>query len=488
MALRVLHILQALSDGGASRALFALTKYLGADFQHTALSIAPNKLGRQTEKLAAEHKVTHVVSRDLSSIHRCISEADVVLVHWWNNPELGELFSQQLPAARYVGWFHVGGHVSPQIITDEVIDFFDVAVACSPHTFASPSFMTARKKRLVPEIRMVYGPADFARVEGVSPIPHQGFNIGYVGTVDFLKMHRDFVSLSSSVKIPQVKFIVCGTGGAEAVIKSEAAAQGVDHQFELRGYVEDIRPVLASLDVYGYPLCPENYSGSELNLQEVMKVGIPPVVFSYGGVSKLVINGYTGLVVESAEEYTRALEYLYNNPDERVRLGRNARNYAEQVFGAEHAAHEFRRIFDFVMTLTKKPRTLEPSCHIEVAEILGSDPNSGVVRMIASLGDAAEPFLVSAGKVDISDKVAADEKIRGASALLRDSALLQYADYYSNEPLLRFWYGLALLGSRRYQEAVPHLTHAWNMGMHERRLLWYITEANALLNNSGIAL
>lgn len=51
-----------------------------------------------------------------------------------------------------------------------------------------------------------------------------------------------------------------------------------------------------------------------------------------------MINNYTGLVAQSESEYTQAIEYLYHHPEERLRLGRNAKEYAQQLFGAENVA------------------------------------------------------------------------------------------------------------------------------------------------------
>jgi len=54
-----------------------------------------------------------------------------------------------------------------------------------------------------------------------------------------------------------------------------------------------IKPVIETFDVYGYPLCADTYASGELNLQEVMYAGVPPVVFPYGGVKGLVEHDRT---------------------------------------------------------------------------------------------------------------------------------------------------------------------------------------------------
>ncbi|MEH1912091.1 glycosyltransferase [Nostoc sp.] len=65
---------------------------------------------------------------------------------------------------------------------------------------------------------------------------------------------------------------------------------------------------------------------------------------------------YTGLVVNSELEYSQALEYLYHNPQERLRLGKNAKQYAEQIFGAENAAKQLNPIYHRLMETPKRTR------------------------------------------------------------------------------------------------------------------------------------
>src|SRR5256714_15389959 len=93
---------------------------------------------------------------------------------------------------------------------------------------------------------------------------------------DFSKMHPRYVAMSADVDVPGVRFVVCGAGAGFPALARQAEQLGVGDRFELRGWVDDIRPVIARLDVFGYPLCEDNYSASDLVLQEVMYAGVPP--------------------------------------------------------------------------------------------------------------------------------------------------------------------------------------------------------------------
>ena len=236
-------------------------------------------------------------------------------------------------------WCHVNGENPPHVITRDIAAAADLLLATGPSTLEVPLFRSMSPER----VGLVLAGADFARLEGMQPKPHSTFNVGYIGTVDFVKMHPDFLEMSAAVEIPQARFIVCGEGGALEPLRRQAREAGNETRFEFRGYVEDVRQVLADLDVFGYPLCEENYSTSDLVLQEVMYAGIPPVVLPFGGTPHLVIHGESGLVARDKAHYVRSIHYLYSHPDERVRLGRNAASRARQCYGARERRRRVQR-------------------------------------------------------------------------------------------------------------------------------------------------
>ena len=73
---------------------------------------------------------------------------------------------------------------------------------------------------------------------------------------------------------------------------------GIGDRVEIRGPVENIRTELEGFDVFGYPLVEDTYATSEKALQEAMWVGVPPVIFGYGGLCDLVEHDRTGLVAD----------------------------------------------------------------------------------------------------------------------------------------------------------------------------------------------
>ena len=483
---QILHIIQAFSGGGAMRAALAAAKYsseLEPRYRHAILTLSPGIASPEGDLLCKEYGVTPVIPRSPADIPLAIEGADIVQPNWWNCPEMDALFRSDVPSCRLLGWLHVGGHTPPQIITEQLVKYLDFTVACSPYTYEAPAIQALSSDERSARTGMAYGAADFARVEGIAPTPHEGFNVGYIGTVHFLKMHPDYIEINAPLSIPNLKVVICGGGGAEDELKRQAAAHGMAERFEIRGYVEDIRAEISRFDVYGYLLCEDTYAAAEVNLQEVMYAGIPPVVFPYGGIRHLVRHNETGLVVHSPEDYRRAIEFLYNNPAERKRIGDNAARYAREVFGARNAARILNSYYDRLLDEPKrtrewgydsrKERALQPPLPHSAATA------SGAERFIESMGsttDACYDFLLSMLSEDLGEVLEAEIRIRNKSELMKSGGVLPYRRAYQTDPHLNLWSGLMLASEGKFPDALTCLTNALNLGLGHWRVVWYLAE------------
>lgn len=267
------------------------------------------------------------------------------------------------------------------------------------------------------------------RVRGTRPIPQAGFNVGYVGTVDFEKMHPDFVPMSAAVDAPGVRFDVYGAGRAAARLANQAEELGVADRFGFHGWADDVRSVFARLDVLGYPLREDNYSAAELVLQEAMYAGVPPVVLPYGGAPHLIEHGENGLIAADEDDYPRCIEALHRSPELRGRLAAGAREHARRAWAPDVVAARWREIYRSLMA---RPKT---GCR---APLFGG--LSGAPLFARTLGDRAAELLGS------------DEAIATASPALLSvdtGGILHYRRRYPEDPDLQRWAGLALLRRAR---------------------------------------
>lgn len=490
----ILHVIEFLSRGGGMRAMCGIAKYSHQfeGHQHSLLSLNPaldDPNAKELAKLAGLNLLSWNNEQELDCL---LSNADIVQLNWWNSPTIGNFLRKKLPECRLITWLHVGGNSSPHIVTPELLRIADITVPCSPYTARCKAISQLPDSVRLSQVRMAYGAADFARVANVPKTPHSTFNVGYIGTVHFLKMHPDYVAMSAAAEVPNAKFIICGSGGAEQKIAQQAYEVGRSRDFDVRGYVDDIAAAISEFDIYGYPLCPDTYAAAEVNLQEVMYAGIPAVVFPYGGLRDLVINNYTGLIVDSPAEYAQAIEFLYYNPAERQRIGTNAANYARQIFGAENAARVFNNCYKELLKTPKRQRLWGVGVVGELTkqQVLVSDchpipqqtPHQVFLESLwEESGLFTESLLAEAPDFGMS----AEDRFKALPEVLK-SGLRSYAIAFPGDRYLQMWYGLSVIESAP-NEALPCLVNAANLGIDHWRIIWYIAVAAKNANNLELA-
>lgn len=459
----VLHIIERLSGAGPTRSLISLAKcqrQLGIGHEHIVVTLS-RECYPPALLMAARAGIRVSRQPNPSALREQINHADIVQVNFWNNPALDTFLRAEWPPVRLLLWLKVLGATPPQVVTPDLVAFADFAAATSRQTLELSGLESVRSR-----MRWVPACMEPDRLQGCVPKPHQGFCITYIGTTNFSKMHPAFIAMSAGAQIPDARFVVCGAGGDEA-LRRQAEASGAAERFIFRGFVEDVRSVLETTDVFGYPLCEDSYATSEMALQEAMYAGIVPVVFPHAGVKDLVESGQTGLVVSSEAEYTQALEYLFHHPAERERMGRNAQAHAKAHFLQEAHAREMDAIYRELMALPKRERRW-PDAHKH------SRPAD---RFAAALGGAAPQFHASLEGFNPE----AERSIIRSSTLLAsgEGGIFQFRNAYPNDPYLRFWAGLALLGQDRFSAALREIQAAAELGIGAERVEPWLSAARA---------
>jgi glycosyltransferase involved in cell wall biosynthesis len=502
----VLHILQGISYGGASRALRALIKEsheLRREITHALLPLVPQENDHHALQEVIQLGIRVFTPQNRNELCEVISNFDIIQVHWWNNPEVNALLLEDLPPTRMISWLHVGGHTPPHTIPKNLLHYFDVTVACSPYTYHAPQIQLLSSAFKKERVEMIYGSTDLKPLDDIQPASHEGFHIGYIGTVDFTKMHRNFIAMHSNLTIPDYKVFVAG-GGIQETLRAEAKLFNVENKFTFLGYLKSIKEILPHIDVFGYPLCEETYAASEIILQEVMYAGIPAVVFPYGGVKELVTDSFNGLVVDSEEQYKEALQFLYHNPEERKRLGDNARHYARQTFGAKKMAQSFNRLYESLKSKQKTKKVWEFDCTAAPSNqaVTFNDLKSTPVTTTqgASLfieffdAENAEKYTVSressgvTTNFDIKKVLAMEQSIMNESELVKRGALQRYCKYYSNDCMLNFWQGLSKMSTRNYHDAIHYFERAMQLGFSHFRVYYYLGHCLLSIYNKDVAL
>lgn len=471
---RVIHVIERLTQGGASRAATALIgNWTRGGFEHSILSLVP------AEDVALEKAGTQGVTvfdaPGPQARYDLVAEADLVIVHFWNSPGLYEWIRSPLPACRLALWIHIGGGSAPHRIEHWHVDFADITVGVSPYTLELPCFQDLTPAMQEKRVACIPAAPDMQRFKGFRRRRHEGFVVGYIGMVDQVKMHPRFLELSRAIRVPGLRIVVCGTGRDQHRMMREASEDG---RFEFTGYVENLKSLSAGFDVFGYPLCEDNYAGCELILQEIMHCGIPPVILAHGAAATLVQHMDTGIIARSEQEYVRAIERLYREPLLRRRLGGNARRYAQEHFRIEATVRSWESVCDNLLARPKRRRywmaTIPPG---PVSVPPGPQPAfEGARYFIQSLSGDPPCFYISMHGHDIGQLLSADEAIAVGSPCLGADAgggIRHYARHYPTDSFLQFWSGLVLRQRGELEPAENAFGQAIELGFPHWRIHWH---------------
>src|SRR5262249_19102956 len=159
---------------------------------------------------------------------------------YFNHPLLVRFLAGELPPTRLIIQCHIGGDGPPNVITEELVELADVLLATSRYSAALAVLADAGDK-----VACIPSPTTRDRARALLRLPPRrgdGKNIGYLGTVDFVKMPRNFAAMHCAIADPGARVLVCGgpaygDAGCRDIVLSEAAALGRRHMFDFRNRI-----------------------------------------------------------------------------------------------------------------------------------------------------------------------------------------------------------------------------------------------------------
>jgi glycosyltransferase involved in cell wall biosynthesis len=151
-----------------------------------------------------------------------------------------------------------------------------------------------------------------------------------------------------------VRFVLVGSPAFDAVDKSVGVAEieayvrrrSLDDNVILTGSLPltEVRKLYAAADIF---LLPSLGEGDPLVTLEAMASGKPIVATAVGGVLRQVRDGWNGFLVERGDvkQLAERTRELVENPDQRQRMGRNARKLAEEEFDWKAVAEKLVTVY-----------------------------------------------------------------------------------------------------------------------------------------------
>ena len=142
-------------------------------------------------------------------------------------------------------------------------------------------------------------------------IPENTLFILSVGELNRNKNHRVILQAMHLLSNQSIFYGICGSGSDQSMqeLISYAKKLGLDMQFRLFGYQQDVRPYLAAADIFAFPSYREGLGMAAL---EAMAAGLPLLTSDCRGTREYMICGYNGFVVkpDDAEGFAQAILIL----------------------------------------------------------------------------------------------------------------------------------------------------------------------------------
>ena len=434
----ILHLTPHLGAGVGTVVLNYLSKVANdTAFAHSILCLDYANQHAMDVANKASFPIFGNMSKKKSKVLGLIADCDVLLIHWWNHPLLYDfLVREPLPASRVIFWAHQKGTPAPNNFTDKIFRYPDIFVFTTPLSYDVKEVQNLPAE-LKKKLHDIWSTGGVERIQSLKLKKHTGFNVGYIGNVDYAKMHPDFLDICNQVNIPDVHFTIVG-GPYGRQLESEAAHRGIGHKFHFTGFVpeEEKWEYLSQFDVFGYPLAPYHYGSCDQVLQESMAAGVVPIVLKNPMESYMIKDGVTGLVAKSKEEYVIKLQELYHNHELRAYLSKNAQEYAIRTFSLEKMKNEWNAIFNQVLNTPKTIKKWDISKKVE--DISPKDV------FLESLGDYREDFISYCHAKNHEEEEMAIQKIKKLAKSANwqsetKSSVHQFLSFFPDDKYLSSW-------------------------------------------------
>jgi glycosyltransferase involved in cell wall biosynthesis len=145
-------------------------------------------------------------------------------------------------------------------------------------------------------------------------------------------------------EIPDARLLIAGVGFLESDLKQRTADLGIADNVNFLGRRDDVPNLLKIADVFAFPSL---FEGLGVTLLEASHAGTACVASNVGPIPEIVVQGKTGLLVESANvgKWTRALLALARDPQARKQMGEKARERIGTYFSIENSAKRLETLY-----------------------------------------------------------------------------------------------------------------------------------------------
>ncbi len=170
--------------------------------------------------------------------------------------------------------------------------------------------------------------------------------VGTVGTLRPVKGHDHLIKAAAAIvrKYPNIYFLIIGDGPCRKRLETIVAELGLQETVIFLGNRNEIPELISVFDVFVLSSNEETFPNAIL---EAMAAEKPVVAMNVGGVSEIVVDGQTGILVPkgNVSKLSDAIIKLITNQDIARKMARDGRNRVEKYFSMERMVNERENLF-----------------------------------------------------------------------------------------------------------------------------------------------
>ena len=182
-------------------------------------------------------------------------------------------------------------------------------------------------------------------------LPDESFLVSCLGRSNRVKGIRYLIEAAQYLdKNSNIHIVIVGINSKLKDYQSLRNNSPARDRIHFFGFRPDAIRITATSDLYVQPSLNEGLGRA---IMEAMGFGIAPIITDAGGCTELIENGKSGLIVpvKDPKAIADAITYLYNNPELKEKMGRNAKERIMNHFSIDNTAD---KLFNLFSELIKK--------------------------------------------------------------------------------------------------------------------------------------
>lgn len=183
-------------------------------------------------------------------------------------------------------------------------------------------------------------------------IPLDAPVVGKIARLFPLKGHDQLMDAAPEIVrlVPNVRFFLIGDGTLLEPLQERASKYGILENFVFAGLIdrERIPEMISAMDVVVHTSLRE---GLARVLPQSLAMGKPCVSFDIDGAREVVIDDYTGYLVDAfdSENLAQRIALLLNDPEMRKTFGENGKRHVDPNFRAEKMVADISDVYQMLL-------------------------------------------------------------------------------------------------------------------------------------------